>query len=212
MFREAGGMPSIRMDPLSGRCLSLHEREEIALLRGQDLGVREIACRIGRSASTVSRELRRNAATRSGYLHYRASTAQWHAQRRACRPKPAKLAMDERLRMYVQDRLSGNVIGPDGTLVPGPAVEWIGRRHGPRKVADGRVPVVRNRSPTDSESISRTMNRCGYPTKRSTRRSILPDGAVSPGMRRHACGPSRHCGSREHAPADAARSSSTRTS
>lgn len=132
-FREAGGMPSISMDPLLGRFLSLHEREEIALLRAKDLGVREIARRIGRSPSTVSRELRRNAATRSGYLHYRASTAHWHAQGRACRPRPAKLAADDRLRTYVQDRLSGTVIGPDGTVAPGPAVEWIGRRHGPRK-------------------------------------------------------------------------------
>ncbi|RDI45327.1 helix-turn-helix protein [Nocardia mexicana] len=133
LFREAGGMPSISMDPLSGRYLSLQEREEIALLRAQGLGVREIARRIGRSPSTVSRELRRNAATRSGYLHYRASTAQWHAQRRACRPRPAKLAANDRLREYVQQRLSGTVTGPDGAMVAGPAVEWIGRRHGPRK-------------------------------------------------------------------------------
>ncbi|WP_280453885.1 IS30 family transposase [Nocardia brasiliensis] len=132
-FREGGGMPLISMAPLSGRYLSLHEREEIALLRAQDLGVREIARRIGRSASTISRELRRNAATRSGYLHYRASTAQWHAERRACRPRLAKLAANEQLRTYVQDRLSGTVVHPDGTRKPGPAVTWIGRRHGPRK-------------------------------------------------------------------------------
>lgn len=132
-FREGGGMPLISMAPLSGRYLSLHEREEIALLRAQDLGVREIARRIGRSASTISRELRRNAATRSGYLRYRASTAQWHAERRACRPRIAKLAANEQLRTYVQDRLSGRVVHPDGTPVPGQSVTWIGRRHGPRK-------------------------------------------------------------------------------
>ena len=62
-FREAGGMPSVSMVPLSGRYLSFGEREDIALWRAQDLGVREIARRLGRSPSTISRELRRNAGT-----------------------------------------------------------------------------------------------------------------------------------------------------
>ena len=60
--------------------------------------MREVARRLGRAASTVSRELRRNAATRSGGLEYRATTAQWHAERAARRPKPAKLATDASLR------------------------------------------------------------------------------------------------------------------
>ena len=132
-FREGGGMPSVTVAPLSGRYLSFAEREEIALLRAQKLGVREIARRIGRSPSTISRELRRNAGTRSGSLTYRASTAQWHADRRGRRPKPAKLATNPELRRYVQDRLSGTVQRPDGCVVSGPEVRWIGRRHGPRK-------------------------------------------------------------------------------
>jgi IS30 family transposase len=126
-------MPSVTLAPLSGRYLSFAEREEIALLRAQRLGVREIARRVGRCPSTISRELRRNAGTRSGSLTYRASTAQWHADRRGRRPKPAKLAVNAALRRYVQDRLSGDVERPDGTCVAGPAVRWIGRRHGPRK-------------------------------------------------------------------------------
>jgi len=132
-FREAGGMPSVSMAPLSGRYLSFAEREEIALLRAQRLGVREIARRVGRSPSTISRELRRNAGTRTGSLTYRASTAQWHADRRGRRPKPAKLAVNPQLRRYVQDRLSGAVQRPDGGAVDGPAVTWMGRRHGQRK-------------------------------------------------------------------------------
>jgi IS30 family transposase len=95
--------------------------------------VREIARQLGRSPSTISRELRRNAATRGGGLEYRASTAQWHADRRSRRPKPAKLAVNPELRRYVQDRLSGAVERPDGVAVDGPAVKWIGRRHGRRK-------------------------------------------------------------------------------
>src|SRR5438093_10469900 len=82
-FRDGGGMPSITMAPLSGRYLSFAEREEIALARARGCGVREIARQLRRSSSTVSRELRRNAATRSGRLEYRATTAQWHAYRRA---------------------------------------------------------------------------------------------------------------------------------
>ncbi len=132
-FREGGGMPTVSKPPLSGRYLSFAEREEIALLRVTGCGVREIARQLGRSPSTISRELRRNAATRGGQLAYRASTAQWHADRRARRPKPAKLAVNAHLRRYVQDRLSGAVKRPDGSVVAGPEVRWVGRRHGRRK-------------------------------------------------------------------------------
>ncbi len=132
-FREGGGMPSVALGPLSGRYLSFAEREEIAILRARGCGVREIARRLGRSPSTISRELRRNAATRGGRLEYRASTAQWHADRRGRRLKPAKLAVNPDLRRYVQDRLSGAVERPDGGAVDGPAVKWIGRRQGRRR-------------------------------------------------------------------------------
>jgi IS30 family transposase len=131
-FREAGGMPSLRLAPMSGRYLSFAEREEMAILHAQQLGVREIARRIGRAPSTVSRELRRNASTRSNELAYRATTAQWHAERRASRPKVAKLAANDRLRDYVQDRLAGTIARADGALVSGPDVRFIGRRHGRR--------------------------------------------------------------------------------
>ena len=136
-FREAGGMPPATLAPAakppSGRYLSLADREEVALWRAQGHGVREIARRLGRSASTISRELRRNAATRGGDLDYRATTAQWHAERVARRPKPAKLAVNAALRGYVQDRLAGVVVAPGGAAVPGPVVPWKGRRHGRRQ-------------------------------------------------------------------------------
>jgi len=132
-FRHSGGMPSVSQAPLSGRYLSFAEREEVALLRASGSGVRAISRRLHRAPSTISRELRRNAATRSGYLDYRALTAQWHADRRARRPKPAKLAVNDALRQYVQDRLAGAVTKPDGSHLSGPAVRWIGRRHGRRQ-------------------------------------------------------------------------------
>ena len=79
--------------------------------------MREIARQLGRAPSTISRELRRNAATRGGKLDYRASVAQWKAELVAQRPKTAKLVANERLRDYVQERLAGQVRRPDGTPV-----------------------------------------------------------------------------------------------
>ena len=119
--------------PTSGRYLSLAEREHIALSRVGCHGVREIARQLGRSASTISRELRRNAATRSGGFEYRAITAQWHADRSARRPKRAKLASNAVLRRHVQERLSGKVATPGGKVITGPVVAWKGRRHGRRQ-------------------------------------------------------------------------------
>jgi IS30 family transposase len=132
-FRESGGMPSVSRVPLSGRYLSFADREEIALLHAHGCSGREIARQLARSPSTISRELRRNAATRGGRLDYRATTAQWHADRRGRRPKMAKLAGNDALRRYVQDRLAGAITHPDGTPIPGPPVRWIGRRHGRRQ-------------------------------------------------------------------------------
>lgn len=126
-------MPTVGFESLSGRYLSSVEREEVAILHGQQRGVREIARRLGRRPSTISRELRRNAATRGGALQYRGRTAQWHADRRSRRLKVVNLRLNAPLRQYVQDRLSGVVAAPDGTPVPGPDFRWIGRRHGRRK-------------------------------------------------------------------------------
>ena len=136
-FRRAGGMPPTHLSqsskPPSGRYLSFAEREEIAILRAQGCGVCEIARELERAPSTISRELRRNAATRSGGLEYRATTAQWHADRSARRPKPAKLAINETLRRYVHNRLAGMVAAPNGAAVHGPDVPWKGRRPGRRQ-------------------------------------------------------------------------------
>ena len=64
-FRQGGGMSPMNLSEPSGRYLSFIEREEIAILRAQGHGPREIGRRVGRDPSTISRELRRNAATRS---------------------------------------------------------------------------------------------------------------------------------------------------
>jgi IS30 family transposase len=160
-FREGGGMSPICLSAPSGRYLSFADREEIALLKAQHLSVREIARRVGRDASTISRELRRNAATRAGALEYRASVAQWHAERRARRPKTAKLATNDRLRDYVQQRLAGAVTDADGRPIPGPNVPWKGRRHGRR--ADRRWGTA-----WSPEQISRRL-RVEFPDDESMR-------------------------------------------
>lgn len=110
------------------RCLSFAEREEIALECARGTGVRAIARKLGRSPSTISREIRRNSATRGGDFDYRAINAQWHADRAVRRPKPSKLAINPALRNYVQDRLSGLIATPDGIAFDGPVVVWKGRR------------------------------------------------------------------------------------
>ena len=160
-FREAGGMRPISLAPQSGRYLSFAEREELALLRAERHGVREIARRLGRSPSTVSRELRRNAETRGGTLKYRATVAQWKAERAAKRPKAAKLAGNERLRAYVQARLAGAVTDAGGKPVSGPDVPWKGRRHGRR--ADRRWGAC-----WSPEQISRRL-RIDFPRDESMR-------------------------------------------
>jgi transposase, IS30 family len=105
-FREAGGVVPRIVEQPTGFRLTLQEREEIAWLVAAGHGVRSIARDLGRAPSTISRELRREAArSRRGY---RASTAQGEADARARRPKQAKLATCLRLRREVQDRLERN--------------------------------------------------------------------------------------------------------
>ena len=72
-FRHAGGMPPLSLDEPTGRYLSFAEREEIALLRAQDVGVREIARRIG---------------PRPGDDLARASPQRGHPEREARLPRP----------------------------------------------------------------------------------------------------------------------------
>jgi IS30 family transposase len=127
-FRHAGGVNPRLPQAVSGRYLSFTEREEIALLRVQRAGVREIARQLGRSPSTISREVRRNASTRTYQLDYKATIAQWHSERRARRPKVAKMVASDQLRQYVQDRLSGGVSDADSRKVLGPpGPKWNGK-------------------------------------------------------------------------------------
>lgn len=106
-FRHVGGVmpePFPAGRPVSGaRRLSFREREEISCRRAAGEGVRAIARVLGRSPSTVSRELARGTVRRKS--GYRASVAQAVADQRARRPKARLLAVDDRLREHVQNRL-----------------------------------------------------------------------------------------------------------
>lgn len=85
----------------STRCLTLSEREEISIGIAAGLSIREIAGRIQRAPSTVSREIGRN----HGRQVYRACKAEDAAWKRALRPKECLLSRDRRLRCIVAQKL-----------------------------------------------------------------------------------------------------------
>jgi hypothetical protein len=160
-FVEAGGMPPIKLAEPSGRYLSFVEREEIAVLVAQRVSIREIARRIGRRASTVSRELGRNTprygAARGGRLRldlYRASSAS--SARRP--PRPGRGAP------------SRPSWPPTGGCATTCRTSWTPRTGG-----------ARNRSPPGCRSSSPTMSRCGCPTRPSTSPCTCRAGARSAG-------------------------------
>jgi IS30 family transposase len=100
-FALAGGVKSNGPGPVSGRYLSLADREEIAIGLARGESYRVIGARIGRPASTISREVERNGPRK----RYRALRAQALAEERARRPKTAKLAGNAELRDWVQQHL-----------------------------------------------------------------------------------------------------------
>jgi transposase, IS30 family len=102
-FREAGGVKGNGPGAVSGRYLSLAEREEIAIGLERGESYRQIGARLSppRPASTISREVTRNGPRG----RYRAVRAQALAELRARRPKEAKLAGSGELRGWVQEHL-----------------------------------------------------------------------------------------------------------
>jgi len=97
---RTGGI-SPRLRQRSCRALSLGEREEISRGLAAQRSLRAIARTLGRAASSVSREVRRN----GGPAHYRASGAEQQAWDRARRPKACVLAREPRLRRCVAEKL-----------------------------------------------------------------------------------------------------------
>ena len=85
------------------RYLTENERIHIADRRRENAGVRQIAAELGRSPSTISRELRRNAHPGSGA--YRPYAAQRRAEERKLRPKPSKIGTNAELRAFLAAKL-----------------------------------------------------------------------------------------------------------
>src|SRR3712207_3011688 len=83
-----------------GTHLRLEEREQLAALKAAGLSLRSIAAQLGRAASTISRELRRNALPRGGYLPVHAEGCY-----RERRQRPAVLERDAKLGRFVRERL-----------------------------------------------------------------------------------------------------------
>lgn len=102
----------------SPRCLSLEERETIS--RGLACGssIRSIAAELGRSPSTVSREIQRNGSN-AGYRAHRADQAAWE---RAKRPKPCKLQGRPRLIRAISSKLQQQ-------WSPEQIAGWLKRKH-----------------------------------------------------------------------------------
>jgi IS30 family transposase len=86
----------------SRRQFTLAERETIGLLLAAKVGVGAIAQELDRHPGVISKEIKRNS-TQAG--QYRPLGAQQRAERRAKRPKPAKLAQNGALRDFVIDAL-----------------------------------------------------------------------------------------------------------
>lgn len=111
-FRQRGGVKPPPGYGHSTRYLTLDEREDIAIYRGQGHGVRDIARRLGRHPSTISRELARAPRApenvRPSRPAYRASVSQADADRKRHRHRPGKLATNLALRREVQARLKLN--------------------------------------------------------------------------------------------------------
>jgi IS30 family transposase len=103
-MQAAGERNPFAQKPRSDRYLSQEERLQTADLRLGGAGVRAIAKALGRSPSTISRELRRNASASGSYRPY---AAEKQCQARARRPKPAKLDRLE-LALQVEVRLVRN--------------------------------------------------------------------------------------------------------
>ncbi len=115
LHHKMGGVYRPPAVTYSDRYLNREERYELARLRESGLSMRQIAGRLARSPSTVSRELARNAGPRArGYQPERAHRLAWERQRR---PKPSRLSQHPVLRAQVQQMLDRRY-SPEQTAWP----------------------------------------------------------------------------------------------
>jgi len=141
-----------------GTHLTLEERERLAVFKAEGLSLRAIAARLGRAASTVSRELRRNALPKGGYLPVHAEGC--YLERRQ---RPAVPERDERLGRFVRERLLEG-------WTPEQVAGWLrrGEERGLRAVS--------------TETLSAFVHRAGQKAEKLWQ--LLPRGRASRGRRR----------------------------
>jgi IS30 family transposase len=150
-----------------GTHLRLGEREQLAVLKAEGLSLRAIAARLGRAASTISRELRRNALPRGGYLPVHAEGC--YLERRQ---RPAVLERDERLGRFVRDRLLEG-------WTPEQIAGWLkrGEERGLRPVAPETIYAFIHRASQKAEKLWRLLPR-GRAT-RGRRRARQPRSSIA---------------------------------
>src|SRR5215204_7590194 len=151
----------------SGTHLRLEERERLAALKGEGLSLRGIAARLGRAASTVSRELRRNALPRGGYLPVHAEGCY-----RERRQRPAILERDERLGRFVRERLLEG-------WTPEQIAGWLrrGEERGLRAVSPETIYAFVHRPGQKAEKLWRLLPRGR--ARRGRRRARQPRGTIA---------------------------------
>src|SRR6059058_3664085 len=141
-----------------GTHLELEERERLAALKAEGLSLRAIARALGRAASTISRELRRNALLKGGYLPVHAEGCY-----RERRQRPAVLERDERLGRFVRERLLEG-------WTPEQIAGWLRRGE------------ERGLRPVSLETIDAFIHRAGQKAEKLWK--LLPRGRARRGRRR----------------------------
>src|SRR4051812_29295100 len=152
---------------VGGTHLELEERERLAGLKAEGLSLRAIAARLGRAASTVSRELRRNALPRGGYLPVHAEGC--YLERRQ---RPAVLERDAKLGRFVRERLLEG-------WTPEQIAGWLGRgeERGLRAVSTETIYAFVHRAGQKAEKLWKLLPRGR--ARRGRRRARQPRSAIA---------------------------------
>jgi IS30 family transposase len=145
----------------------LEERARLAVLQAEGLNLQAIAARLGRATSTVSRELRRNALPRGGYLPVRVEGCYL-----ARRQRPAAIECDSKLARFVRERLLGR-------WTPEQIAGWLerGEERGLRAVACVTIYAFIHRDGQKAEKLWKLLPRGR--AKRGRRRARRLPGTIA---------------------------------
>src|SRR4051795_13286046 len=150
-----------------GTHLELEERERLAALRAEGLSLRAIARALGRAASTISRELRRNALLKGGYLPVHAEGCYL-----ARRQRQAVLERDAKLGRFVRERLLAG-------WTPEQIAGWLkrGEERGLRPLSTATVYAFVHRAGQKAEKLWRLLPRGR--ARRGRRRARQPRNVIA---------------------------------